>query len=92
MKAWRGPHNVVHVLQDGRVYILDSGQKVHFEWLKPHHGGPTELVAVPTGRGEVFVVMDPEPECSAEETPDDCSRPSYREEEPLSEASIVSLP
>ena len=49
MKAWRGPHNVVHVLQDGRVYILDSGQKVHFERLKPHHSGSTEFVALPRG-------------------------------------------
>ena len=92
MKAWRGPHKVVHVLQDGRVYILDSGQKVHFERLKPHHGGPTEFVALPAGSGEVVVVMDPEPEHSAEEILDDCSQPSYREEEPLSEASNVSLP
>ena len=92
MRAWRGPHKVVHVLQDGRVYILDSGQNVHFEQLKPHHGGPTEFVALPSGSGEVVVVMDPEPEHSAEEIQDDCSRPSFREEEPLSEASDVSLP
>ena len=92
MKAWRGPHKVVHVLQDGRVCILDSGQKVHFERLKPHHDGPTEFVALPAGSGEVVVVMDPEPEHSAEEILDNCSQPSYREEEPLSEASNVSLP
>ena len=92
MRAWRGPHKIVHVLQDGRVYILDSGQKVHFERLKSHHGGPTEFVALPSGSGEVVVVMDPEPEHSAEEIPDDCSQPSYREEAPLSEASDVSLP
>ena len=92
MRAWRGPHKVVHVLQDGRVYILDPGQKVHFERLKPHHGGPTEFVALPSGSDEVVVVMDPEPEHSAEEIRDDCSQPSYREEEPLSEASDVSLP
>ena len=36
MRAWRGPHRVVHTLQDGRVYILDTGQKVHFERLKAH--------------------------------------------------------
>ena len=36
--------------------------------------------------------MDPAPEHSAEEIRDDCSQPSYREEEPLSEASDVSLP
>ena len=90
MKAWREQHKVVHVLQDGRVYILDSGQKMHFERLKPHHSGPREFVALPAGSGEVVVVMDPEPERSAKIL-DDCSQPSYREEEPLSEASSVSL-
>ena len=81
MKAWRGPHKVVHVLHDGCVYILDTGQKVHFERLNSHHGGPTEFVALPA-----VVVMDSEPECSAEEILHDCSQPSYREEKPLSEA------
>ena len=90
-KAWHGPHKVVHVLQDSCVYILDSGQKVHFERLKLHHGGSTEFVAFSAGSGEVVVVMDPEPEHSTEEILDDCSQPSYREEEPLSEASDVSL-
>ena len=73
INAWRGPHNVVHVLLDGRVYILDSGQKVHFERLKSHHGGPTEFVALPAGSCEVVVVMDPEPERSAKEILVDCS-------------------
>ena len=86
MKAWRGPHKDVHVLEDGRVYILDSGQKVHFERLKSHHGGSTEFVVLPAGRGEVVVLMDPEPERSAGEILDDCSQPSFRVEEPLSEA------
>ena len=27
MRAWRGPHMVARVLQKGRVYILDTGQK-----------------------------------------------------------------
>ena len=81
-----------HVLQDSPVCILDSGQKVHFEQLKPHHGGPTEFFVIPAGSGEVIVVMDAEPARSAEEILDDCSQPSYREEEPLSEASKVSLP
>ena len=91
MKAWRGPHTVIHVLQDGRVYILYSGQKMHFEQLKPHHGGPTEFVALSAGSGKLVVVIDPEPEGSAEEILDDCSQPSYREEEPLFEVSNVSL-
>ena len=33
MRAWRGPHKVARVLLEGRVYILDTGQKVHFERL-----------------------------------------------------------
>ena len=52
MKACRGPHKVVHVLQDGRVYIVFSEQKIHFERLKHYHGGPTEVVAHPVGSGE----------------------------------------
>ena len=48
MRAWRGPHRVVHVLQDGRVFILDTGQKVLFESLKPHNSGPTEYAATPS--------------------------------------------
>ena len=44
VKAWRGPHKVVHVLQDGRVYLLDSRQKMHFGRLKPHHGDLRSLL------------------------------------------------
>ena len=90
MRAWRGPHKVARVLQEGRVYILDTGQKVHFERLKPHHSGPTEWATVPTNNGVVAIIMDPEQ--SLEEIADDASQPSYREEEPLSEASDVSSP
>ena len=75
-----------------RVYILHSGHKVHFKQLEPYQGGPTKFVARPAGSGEVVVVMDPEPERSAEEILDDCSQLSYREEEQLSEASNVFLP
>ena len=92
MRAWRGPHKVARVLQEGRVYILDTGQKVHFERLKPHHGGPTEWAAVPAHNGEVAIIMDPDPEQSHEEVRDDASQPSYRAEEPISEASNASLP
>ena len=92
MRAWRGPHKVARVLQEGRVYILDTGQKVHFERLKPHYGGPTEWAAIPAHNGEVAIIMDPDPEQSHEDIRDDASQPSYRAEEPLSEASNVSLP
>ena len=53
MRAWRGPHKVVQVFQDGRVYVLDTGQKVHFERLKPHHSGPLELATAHSDSGEV---------------------------------------
>ena len=73
-------HKVAHVLEEGRVYVLDNGLKVHFERLKPHKNGPTEWITTPTKDGDVAVIMDPEPELSAEEVLDDCSHPSYREE------------
>ena len=92
MRAWRGPHKIARVLQEGRVYILDIGQKVYFERLKPHHGGPTEWAAVPAHNGEVAIIMDPDSEESHEEVRDDASQPSYRAEEPLSETSNASLP
>ena len=78
MRAWRGPHKVVQVFQDGRVYVLDTGQKVHFERLKQHHSGPLELAAAPADSGEVVVLMDPEPERSVDVVEDDKSCPSYK--------------
>ena len=92
MRAWCGPHRVVHTLQDGRVYILDTGQKVHFERLKPHNSGPLEFVATPLDTGDVALVMDPEPEHSIEPIKDDCSILSFKSEQLLSEASNASLP
>ena len=89
MRAWRGPHRVVHTL---RVYILDTCQKVHFERLKPHNSGPLEFVATPLDTGDVPVVMDPEPEHSIEPINDDCSKLSYKSGQLLSEASNASLP
>ena len=47
---------------------------------------------MPTNNGVVPVIMDSEPEQSLEEVLDDLSQPSYREKEPLSEASNTSLP
>ena len=78
------------MLLEGRVYILDTGQKVHFERLKPYHRGPTEWAAVSAHNGEVAIIMDTDPEQSQEEVPDDASRLSYREEEPQLAASDVS--
>ena len=90
MRAWRCPHRLVHTLQDGRIYILDTGLKVHFERVKPHSIGPMEFAANPLDTGDI--VMDPEPEHSVEPIYDDCSKPSYNNEQLLSEASNVSLP
>ena len=92
MRAWRGPHKVVQVFQDGPAYVLDTGKKVHFELLKPHHSGPLELAAAHADSGEVVVLMDPEPERSVDVVDDDKSLSSYKPEQLLSEASDVSLP
>ena len=61
MRAWRGPHIVDNVLQDGRVYILDKGQKVQFDRPKPHQSRPIEFVTILLDTGEIIVIMDPEP-------------------------------
>ena len=50
MRAWRGPHHIVHSLQDGRVYILDTEQNVHFERLKTHNNAPLNLPPAPSIR------------------------------------------
>ena len=92
MRAWRGPHKVVQVFQGGRVYVLDTGQKVHFERLKPHHSGPLELAAAHAKSGEVVILMDLEPERSIDVVDDDKSLPSYKSQQLLPEASDVSLP
>ena len=84
MRAWRGPHKVVQVFQS-------TGQKVHFERLKPHHSGPLELAAAQADSGEIVVLMDPDPERSIDVVDDDKSQPSYKTEQLLSEASDVSL-
>ena len=83
---------MVHTLQDGRVNILDTDQKVHFECRKPHNSGPLEFVATPLDAGDVAVVMDREPEHSIEPINDDCSKLSYKSKQLLSEASNASLP
>ena len=76
----------------GRVYVLDTGQKVHFERLKPHHSGPLELAAAHADSGEVVVLMDPEPDRSVDVVDDNKSLPSYKTEQLLSEASDEYLP
>ena len=92
MRACRGPHRVVHVLQGGSVYVLDTREKVHFERLKLHQSGPMELVAAPVDCGDIVVLMDPEPERSAELIDNDKSQHLYKTEQLLSEVSDVSMP
>ena len=43
IRALRGPHKVTDVLQDGRLYVLDTGQKVHYERLKKQVPAPLGL-------------------------------------------------
>ena len=44
IRAWHGPHKVTDVLQDGRLYVLDTGQKVHYERLKKHVPAPWDWI------------------------------------------------
>ena len=92
MRAWRAPHKVVHVFQESRVYVLDSGQKVHFERPKQHHSGPLEFATAQAVGGDIEVLMDPDPERSVDAIDDDMSQPSYKTEQLLLEASDASLP
>ena len=71
---------------------MGNGLKVHFERLKPHKNGHTEWTTTRTNDGDVAIIMDLESDLSAEEILDDCSQPSYREEEFLTEATDVSAP
>ena len=80
------------MLQDGRVYILDTGQKVHFERPKPHQSGPLEFVAAHAVGRDIEVLMDPHPEHPVNVIDDNMSQPSYKTEQLLSDASDVSLP
>ena len=34
LRRWRGPYKIDEVLQEGRLYVLSSGHKVHLERLK----------------------------------------------------------
>ena len=53
------PKKVVHVLQEGRVYVLDTEHKVHCERIKLHQSRPTEFVAAPVNGSDIVVRMDP---------------------------------
>ena len=62
LRGWRGPYKITDVLQDGRVYVLDTGQKVHYERLKPHKPSPWEWTTEPTPDRDVAIIVDPYPE------------------------------
>ena len=93
LRAWRGPHKVTDVLQDGRIYVLDTGQKVHFERLKKHVPAPWDWAAhQPFGLDQnVAIIADPYVEESNEEITSDISRDSFLPEQ-LPEASFEMEP
>ena len=93
IRAWRGPHKVTDVLQDGRLYVLDTGQKVHYERLKKHVPAPWDWAAhQPFGPDQnVAIIADPYVEESNEEIASDISQDSFLPEQ-LPEASFEMEP
>ena len=93
IRAWRGPHKVTDVLQDGRLYVLDTGQKVHYERLKRHVPAPWDWAAhQPFGLDQnVAIIADPYVEESNEEITSDVSRDSFLPEQ-LPEVSFEMEP
>ena len=69
IRAWRGPHKVTDVLQEGRLYVLDTGQKVHYERLKKHVRAPWDWATHQTfGLDQnVAIIADPYVEGSNKE-------------------------
>ena len=66
-RRWRGPFTIVEVRQNGRWYILDNDQKVHFERLKMHVFDPTDWILLENG--EVGFVLPEDVEDPNEEIP-----------------------
>ena len=93
IRAWRGPHKVTDVLQDGRLYVLDTGQKVHFERLKKHVPAPWDWAThQPFGLDQsVAIIADPYLEESNEEIASDISQDSFLPEQ-LPEVSFELEP
>ena len=83
IRACRGPHKVTDVLQDGRLYLLDTGQKVHYERLKKHVSAPWDWATYqPFGLDQnVAILADPYVEESNEEITSDISRDSFLPEQ-----------
>ena len=76
LRAWRGRHKVTDVLQDGRLYVVNTGQKVHSEGLKKHVPAPWDWAAhQPFGLDQhLAIIADPYMEESNEEITSDISR------------------
>ena len=93
IRAWRGPHKVTDVLQDGRLYVLDTGQKVHYERLKKHVPAPWNWTTYQPFRPDkiVAIIADPYVEDTNEEITSDISRDSFLTEQ-HSEASFELEP
>ena len=45
-RAWKGPHRIKEVHQEGRWYVLDTGMKANFERLKPWNPDLIEILPV----------------------------------------------
>ena len=67
---------VADVLRDGRLYVLDTGQKVHFERLKKHVPARWDWAAHQpyVSDHNVAIIADPYVEESHEEKASDISR------------------
>ena len=93
LRAWGGPHKVTDVLQDGRLYVLYTGQKVHFERLKKHVSAPWDWAALqPFGLDQnVAIIADPYEEERDEEITSDIPRDTFLPEQ-LPEASFEMEP
>ena len=91
--AWSGPHKIIDVLQDGRLFVLDMGQKVHFERFKKHVPAPWDgATHQPFGLDKnVAIIADPYVEESHEGVASDIPRDSFLPEQ-LPEASFELEP
>ena len=83
IRPWRGPHKVTDVLQDGSLYVLDTGQKFHYEMLKKHVPAPWDWAAhQPFGLDQnVAIIADPYVEENREEITSGISRDSFLPEQ-----------
>ncbi len=63
---FRGPYQVLEVLNGGRDYKFDLGRRghkiFHFDRLKPYHGRPAELVLSDSSLGESFDDLNIDPD------------------------------